>query len=144
MPRNFNILHAQYFNSYSNTNLAQAWYLVDNLRHIWCCSNKTNVQICMNVKNSGNNLMFIIVRKENWIVVEFDRDNVILVAAPCWCNNPISINHSTDTKIILLLYGFKLIYSIFRKTKYRTEPHKTAIIFIMGTKYDCNVGHERD
>ena len=90
-----------------STNLGQTWNFVHYLRHICSCSNKAHVQILMNVKECWNNFMFVIIRKENWIVIEFNCDNFVAFTTRCWCQNPISINHSSNTKIVLLSFVFK-------------------------------------
>ena len=84
------------------TNLDQTWNGVHNLRNICSCSNKAHIKILMNVKESWNDLMFLIIRKENWIIIEFNCDNFVTFTTRCRCHNPISINHSPHTKIILL------------------------------------------
>ena len=101
------------FTNYS-TNLGQTWNFIHDLRHICSCSNKTHVQILMNVKESRNDLMFVIIRKENWIVIEFNSDNFVTFTTRCWCHNPILIDHSSNTKIVLLNFCFQISLTINR------------------------------
>ena len=85
-----------------STNLGETWYRVHNLRHVCSCSNKAHIQIFMNVKESWNDFMFVIIRKENWIVIEFNCDNFVAFTTRCWCHYPIAINNSSNTEIKLL------------------------------------------
>ena len=68
----------------------------------------------MNVKESRNDLMFVIIRKENWIVIEFNSDNFVTFTTRCWCHNPILIDHSSNTKIVLLNFCFQISVTINR------------------------------
>ena len=66
------------------------------------CSDQTSVVVLMNVKNCRDDFILILIIVENWIVIERYCNNIITLATRCWCQNPVLINNSTGTQIVLL------------------------------------------